>query len=158
MAAQAISQRTVYVEDIETATINLKIFAGYGLTINFMPSGETIKQVWLGDPTRYSFTSNGNLCAKSSSECEGSPATVIFLRQIKPIAFPNMTSSSDGSTQITILTDLRQYQFKLIAASGQPQYTSLVVKPQSEKPLPVASNRTITRPRIVSSERTNTPK
>lgn len=139
---QAISTRTVYAQDIESVGISLKVWRGYGLTINFMPLGETIKQVWIGDPTRYSFTSNGNLCAKNQSDCEGSPATVIFLRQIKPIAFPNMTSSSDGSTQITILTDQRQYQFKLIAASGQPQYTSLVIKPESEKPspLPRASN------------------
>lgn len=135
---QAISTRTVYAQDIESVGISLKVWKGYGLTINFLATGETIKQVWLGDPTRYSFTSNGNLCAKSNSDCQGSPATVIFLRQIKPIAFPNMTSSNDGSTQITIITDQRQYQFQLVAASGQPQYTSLVVKPQSEKPKPLA--------------------
>ncbi|MCC5641020.1 TrbG/VirB9 family P-type conjugative transfer protein [Nostoc sp. CHAB 5844] len=148
---QAISTRTVYAQDIESVGISLKVWRGYGLTINFMPLGETIKQVWIGDPTRYSFTSNGNLCAKNQSDCEGSPATVIFLRQIKPIAFPNMTSSSDGSTQITIITDQRQYQFKLIAASGQPQYTSLVIKPESEKPsaLPRASNERATVTRTV---------
>lgn len=144
--ARAISTRTIYVQDIDSVSISLKVFKGYGLTINFMPTGETIKQVWLGDPTRYSFTSNGNLCAKNQSDCEGSPATVIFLRQIKPITFPNMTSSADGSTQITIITDQRQYQFKLIAASGQPEYTSLAIKPETEKPLPLAvsSNADIT--------------
>lgn len=143
---RAVSARTVYAEDIESADISLKIWKGYGLTINFQATGETIKQVWLGDMARFSVTSNGNLCTKSQSDCEGSPATVLFLRQIKPIAFPNMTSSPDGATQITIITDQKQYQFKLIAASGQPQYTSLVIKPQSEKPLPlpVASSNVTT--------------
>lgn len=137
LPAKATSTRTVYAEDIESTDISLKIWRGYGLTINFQGTGETIKQVWLGDMTRFSITSNGNLCSKNQSDCEGSPATVLFLRQIKPIQFPNMTSSADGATQITILTDQKQYQFKLIAASGQPQYTSLMIKPQSEKPLPL---------------------
>jgi hypothetical protein len=88
-----------------------------------------------------SFTSNGNLCPKDANQdCNGG-ATVLFLRQIQPINFPNMTSSRDGSTQITILTigvdGQKQYQFKLIPASGQPAYTSLVIKPESERPVPL---------------------
>jgi len=133
------STRTVYAEDIESMDVSLKVWKGYGLTISFQATGETIKQVWLGDMTRFSVTSNGNLCTKNQNEeCQqGSRATILFLRQIKPIQFPNMTSSPDGATQITIITDQKQYQFKLMVASGQPQYTSLVIKPQSEKPLPL---------------------
>jgi hypothetical protein len=136
--ALAMPARIIYSQDIDSMGIELKIAKGYGLTLDFIATGETIKQVWIGDPSRFAFTSNGNLCSKGDDQnCEGGKATVLFIRQIKPIAFPNMTSSGDGSTQITILTNQKQYQFKLIATGGQPSYTSLVIKPESEKPEPL---------------------
>ncbi|QLE59718.1 hypothetical protein [Nostoc sp. TCL26-01] len=136
--------RTIYAQDaqgVQSKTVELRVWKGYGVTINLIPTGEIIKQVWIGDPSRISFTSNGDLCPKDASQdCHGG-ATVLFLRQIQPINFPNMTSSRDGSTQITILTigvdGQKQYQFKLIPASGQPAYTSLVIKPESERPAPL---------------------
>ncbi|MCW5319073.1 hypothetical protein GTQ43_37250 [Nostoc sp. KVJ3] len=158
--------KTVYSQDAQGTSsvgVKLKVWRGYGLTINFIPTGETIKQVWIGDPTRISFTSNGSLCQKtdnsssndSTSNCGQANATVIFLRQIKPISFPNMTNSSDGSTQITVITSgsdgQKQYQFKLIPATGQPSYTSLVIKPDVLRPLPIIR----TKPQIVPTVREN---
>ncbi|MBD2534474.1 hypothetical protein H6G97_35265 [Nostoc flagelliforme FACHB-838] len=140
------SVRTVYSQDVDSNFLELKICQGYGLTINLMPTGEVIKQVWIGDPSRITFTSNGNLCQKSNdnsndSNCSQGNATVLFLRQITPIKFANLTSSSDGNTQITIITSgsegQKQYQFKLVPATGSPSYTSLVIKPDSARPLPV---------------------
>lgn len=108
-----------------------------------MSTGETIKQVWIGDPSRFAFTSNGGLCPSTAlrvnpkqggdSQCAGGKATVIFLRQIDPINFP-VTSSSNGSTQITLLTNENLYQFKIVPASGNPVYTSLVIKSDSDRP------------------------
>ncbi|GAX39004.1 hypothetical protein [Nodularia sp. NIES-3585] len=144
--AFARSARVVYSQDAQGITssgIDLKVWNGYGLSINFIPSGEIIKQVWIGDPTRISFTSNGGLCQKTESnqECTNAGATVLFLRHIQPIKFPHLTSSSDGSTQMTILTSgaegQKQYQFKLTPATGQPSYTSLIIKPDSERPKPL---------------------
>ncbi|WP_228059224.1 hypothetical protein [Nostoc sp. LEGE 06077] len=146
----AIPSRTIYSQDIQSNSVELRIWKGYGVTINFIPTGETIKQVWIGDPSRIGFTSNGNLCTKDANqECDGG-ATVLFLRQIQPINFPHLTSSRDGSTQITILTSgadgQKQYQFKLIPAAGQPSYTSLVIKPDSERPATLLVNRPLTKP------------
>ncbi|MFN6562420.1 MAG: hypothetical protein RMY28_021875 [Nostoc sp. ChiSLP01] len=161
--ALAIPARVVYSQDIESSSVELKVAKGYGLTLNFIATGETIKQVWIGDPSRFAFTSNGNLCSKGDERnCEGDKATVLFLRQIKPITFPNMTSSSDGSTQITIITNQKQYQFKLVATDKQPSYTSLVIKPESEKPVPLprkTSPRTIPEniPEILTISRTAKP-
>lgn len=140
--AAAMPVRTVYENDANSNAIELKVWKGYGLTINLIPTGETIKQVWIGDPSRFAFTSNGGLCPKQGgdSNCTGGKATVIFLRQIDPINFP-VTSSSNGSTQITLLTNENLYQFKIVPASGNPAYTSLVIKSDSDRPLP------ITRPR-----------
>ncbi|MBC1281269.1 hypothetical protein GNF10_36465 [Nostoc sp. UCD121] len=140
------SVRTVYSQDVDSNFLELKIWKGYGLTINLMSTGEVIKQVWIGDPSRITFTSNGNLCQKSNdnsndSNCSQGNATILFLRQITPIKFANLTSSSDGNTQITIITSgsdgQKQYQFKLIPATGSPSYTSLMIKPDSARPLPV---------------------
>ncbi|MBD2527322.1 hypothetical protein [Nostoc sp. FACHB-133] len=159
--ARIVYQREA--QGINSAGIELKVWRGYGLTINFIPTGETIKQVWIGDPTRISFTSNGSLCQKtdnsssndSTSNCGQANATVIFLRQIKPISFPNITNSIDGSTQITVITSgsdgQKQYQFKLIPVTGQPSYTSLVIKPDVLRPLPVIR----TKPQIVPTVREN---
>lgn len=136
--ATAMPARTVYEKDVNSSTIELKVWKGYGLTINLMSTGETIKQVWIGDPSRFAFTSNGGLCPKQTndSSCTGGKTTVIFVRQIDPISFP-VTSSRDGSTQITVLTNLKQYQFKVVPATGNPAYTSLVVKSDSDRPLPI---------------------
>ncbi|MBE8992656.1 hypothetical protein [Nostoc sp. LEGE 12450] len=141
--ATGIPARMVYQNDANSNAIELKVWKGYGLTINFMSTGETIKQVWIGDPSRFAFTSNGGLCQSSSgdSDCAGGKATVIFLRQIDPIKFP-VTSSSNGSTQITVLTNEKQYQFKIVPATGNPAYTSLVVKSDSDRPLPITRPRT----------------
>ena len=144
--ALALPSRTVYSQDaqgIKSAGVDLKVWSGYGLTINFIPSGEIIEYVWIADPSRIGFTSNGNLCRKSESNtnCMNSGATVLFIRQIKPIDFPDLTSSQDGSTQMTVITKSvqgqKQYQFRLIPEKGMPSYTSLIVKPDSEKPKPL---------------------
>ena len=137
-SVSAMPIRTVYENDANSSAIELKVWKGYGLTINLMSTGETIKQVWIGDPSRFAFTSNGGLCPKQSrdSECTGGKATVIFLRQINPINFP-VTSSSNGSTQITLLTNEKQYQFKIVPATGNPAYTSLMIKSDSDRPLPI---------------------
>lgn len=139
--------RNVYSQDAQgnkSTGLDLKVWQGYGLTINFIPTGETIKQVWLGDPTHFSLTSNGKLCQQGTSNdenCGNGGATILFLRQIQPIKFPHLTSSGDGSTQITVITSgtdgQKQYQFKLIPAKGQPSYTSLIIKPDSQRPAPV---------------------
>ncbi|MBD2504057.1 hypothetical protein [Anabaena azotica] len=139
--------RNVYSQDAQGSNsrgIDLKVWSGYGLTINFIPTGEIIKQVWLGDPSRFALTSNGNLCQRGASNdenCGTGGATVLFLRQIKPINFPALTASKDGSTVITVITvsaeGQKQYQFKLTPAGGSPDYTTLIIKPDSEKPTPV---------------------
>ena len=144
--ALALPARTVYSQDAQgtkSAGVDLKVWSGYGLTISFIPSCEIIKYVWIGDPSRIGFTSNGNLCQKSEKDanCINSGATVLFIRQIKPIDFPNLTSSEDGSTQMTVITSStegqKQYQFRLIPDQGIPSYTSLIIKPDSERPKPL---------------------
>jgi len=143
MSVALPAARNVYSQDAQgsnTRGIDLKVWSGYGLTINFIPTGEIIKQVWLGDPSRFALTSNGSLCQRGGSDenCGTGGATVLFLRQIKPINFPSLTSSQDGSTVITVITasaeGQKHYQFKLTPAKGKPEYTALIIRPDSDIP------------------------
>jgi hypothetical protein len=143
----ALPIRQVYSQDAQGMTgfnTTLKVHSGYGLTINFIPTNEKINQVWIGDPSHFVFTSN--VCTQEKLEqnqgCSPDGGTVLFIRQIKPIKFPNISSSKDGSTELTVITNAddgqqKQYLFRLIPASGKPAYTSLVIKPDSEKPKPL---------------------
>jgi hypothetical protein len=162
--------RNVYSQDAQghnSNGIDLKVWSGYGLTINFISTGETIKQVWLGDPSHFALSSNGNLCQRGASNdenCGNGGATVLFLRQIKPIDFPSLTSSVDGSTVMTVITNSslgqKQYQFKLIPAKGKPEYTSLIIKPDSDRPKPLLvekpNNRNLNTP-TNTANRNSTP-
>lgn len=145
----ALPTRTVFAEQAQGFSgsgINLEVPPGYGLTINFIETGEVVKQAWIGDPSRFVFSSNGNLCPQGlqDSNCTNTGATVIFLRQIQPVDFPGLVSSADGGTQLTLITEgvegQKQYSFGLSAAStGKPKYTTLIVKPESEKPVSLPS-------------------
>lgn len=139
----ALPTRTIFAEQAQGVSgsgINLEVPPGYGLTINFIDTGETVKQAWIGDPSRFVFSSNGNLCPQGlqDSNCTNTGATVIFLRQIKPVDFPGLVSSSDGGTQLTLITEgtegQKQYSFGLsVVSRGKPKYTTLIIKPDSQK-------------------------
>ena len=140
-SVRALTTRDISMTQAQN-NIDLKVWAGYGLTINFQKTGEKITQAWLSDPSRISFKTNGSLCAKTDqADCKNAGATVVFLRQIKPINFPLLTKSEDGGTQLVILTNgnegQKQYQFRIIPATGNPQYASVFIKPiEPPKPLP----------------------
>lgn len=140
-----IPTRIVYSKDaqgLSSQGVILNVADGYGLTIDFIPTGEVVKQAWLADPSHIGFSSNGNLCQLNQGDCQSSGATILFLRKIKPIKFPHITSSSDGSTELTVVTqgtdgNQKEYQFRIVPIKGKPAYTNLVIKPDSERPKPL---------------------
>lgn len=88
---------------------------------------------------------DGDLCQWSGNqeqECTNVGASVIHLRQIKPIKFPNLPRSSNGSTLLIVITEGAQgpklYQLQIKPASDKPQYTALNIRPDSEESTPVA--------------------
>ena len=90
--AFALSSRSVFEGDV-TKGIDLKVWPGYGLTINLLPTHAIIKQAWLGHPGRFLLSSNGSLCPQSLSSqtqsCKNTGASVVFLRLIDPKTFNN---------------------------------------------------------------------
>ena len=136
-------------------SLDLEVSEGYGLTISFQKTGEKITQAWLADPSQIAFSTNAKNSSKNDSNppgansdiysCQGG-ANVIFLRQIQPINFPNLTRSSDGGTQLVVLTKSRegqkQYIFRLLPVQENPEYTSIVLNPSQSEQQPTFGDST----------------
>lgn len=110
----------------------LTIWEETGLNINFIPTGEVVKKVWLDDPSRLGVDFDGILCVAESGNCSDTGATVIHLRRINPIKFPQLPK-----TQATLLSVVTQgkdgaknlYQFHVAYGRGQPQYVAVNITP-----------------------------
>ncbi len=121
-------------------TIELLVYPGYDLTIDFLQLNEIIVDATPGDSTFFAFNGLvGNLCPKfASTNCDGDGSRLLRIRQIKPIDFPHITSSSDGSTTLTLVTigneGFKVYKFILKKGSGKPAFYHLSITPDPEKP------------------------
>ena len=104
----ALGIRTVFASEAMGANgsiISLKVYPGYGLNLNFIPTGEVIKKAWIDDPGRIALSFDGCLSSHSGQSCTSSGATVVHLRQIKPINFPHLPSSPSGGTLLTLIAE-----------------------------------------------------
>lgn len=150
-SALALSARTVSIEEaqgISGSVITLEVAPGYGLNINLIPTGEVVKKAWIDDPSRITLSFDGNLCqGGTEQQCKNEGATVIHLRQIQPIAFPNLPSSPGGGTLLTLITEGSQgrkiYQFKIMPISGTPKYTVLNVNSENPANTPLLRGRNV---------------
>lgn len=140
--APALAQRAcnLYEQDAQQRAIPLKVYRGFGLNLNLIPTGKTIRHVWIGDPSSFVLSSDGKLCPMSEQNCTSEGATVVHLRQIRPLNFENLPRSPSGSTLLTLIVegmgDRDLYQFTLSPASGTPECSSFTIRPDSEKPTP----------------------
>lgn len=115
----------------------ITVWAGTGSNLNFLPTGETIKKVWLDDPSQITLDFDESMCLSSESReqknCEDSAAAVIHLRRIHPINFPNLPRTS--STLLTVITQAptgnrKLYQFRIAYGKGNPQSHTLSIQPE----------------------------
>lgn len=120
-------------------TIELEIPFGYDLTVDFLELEETIVDAAPGDPSSFVFNGLvGKICPKFiSTPCEGSGSKVISIRQIEPIEFPNIPSSADGSTTLTLVTQsqsgFKVYKFILRKGQGEPAFDHLKIVPDTDE-------------------------
>ncbi|MDZ4877785.1 MAG: hypothetical protein CLLPBCKN_007220 [Chroococcidiopsis cubana SAG 39.79] len=149
--ATAFPTREVFsgrAQGIDGSIIELEIYPGDPFTINFSRTGETVKQVMAGDPSRFTYGGvDGVLCPLTVREsCTSTGTKVVFIKQIyPPLEFPNQSHSADGSTQLKIYTEsdrgIKEYIFKLIPVSvgvkTTSSYSSLIINPDSSKPQPL---------------------
>lgn len=134
----------VFVGELQDRPTQVNLDPGIGVAINFISLG-TVQKIWLDDPSRIVLSFDGNLCSFSdNSSCSNEQgATVVHLRQIKPIQFPNLIRSADGSTMLTVIVSgnagRNLYQFRLIPTrktSSIPPCTTFTILPDSARPTP----------------------
>ncbi len=140
------------------ATVTLEVASGIGLNVNFIPVGETIKKAWIDDPSEIALSFDGNLCqwtnsgdGTQNSSCSNEGASVVHLRRIKSINFPDLPRSASGSTLLTLVSEStsgrKLYQFKVKLISTEPKYTTIAISPNPQrltpiiKPLPIKTDR-----------------
>jgi hypothetical protein len=117
----------------------ITVWAGAGANLNLIPTGEIIKKVWLDDPSQITLDFDGPMCMLvgnlGGSSCEDSAATVIHLRRIQRLKFPNLPRTK--STLLSVITrtssgERKLYQFRVAYGSGVPQYHTVSIYPDSQ--------------------------
>lgn len=135
----------------------LEISPIYGLNISFIRTGETIRKVWLGDPSRIVIDFDSPLASIDSQDQARNPASaggasIIRLRQLaRPLALnlnlPEAARSSN-ETSLTIVTvsssGRKLYQFRL-ALANRSRYSTIEVVPDTAM--------TVSRPGSVAAPR-----
>lgn len=115
----------------------ITVWAGAGANLNFIPTGEIVKKVWLDDPSQIVLDFDGSMCmAAQGNNCSDSSATVVHLKRINPIEFPSLPRTS--STLLSVVTETQQgerrlYQFRIAYGEGKPQYHAVAIQPDSYK-------------------------
>jgi hypothetical protein len=146
-SALAATVRTIFASQAQgsnSSPVMLEVSPGLGLNINLIPTEETIKKAWIDDPSRIALSFDSSLCQSFSEhqqECQSQGATVVHLRQIKPINFTALPRSATGVTLLTLVTQgaggRKLYQFKLRPTTGEPKFTTLTIVPDPQKLTPI---------------------
>ncbi|MDY6897679.1 MAG: hypothetical protein SWZ49_06300 [Cyanobacteriota bacterium] len=113
----------------------IKVWYQQGTNLSFIPAGETIKKVWLDDPSQVTLDFDGPMCVQFGEEsadtgdCENSAASVIHLRRIQKLDIPGLPDTDN--TLLTVITEAngkkRLYTFQVIYQEGSPEYNTLAV-------------------------------
>lgn len=126
--------------------ISLDVAPGVGLNISFIQTGELVKKAWIDDPSRITLSFDGTLCQTNSQgqECDSDQgASVVHLRQIRPIQFPDLPRSNANGTLLTLITEgsegRKLYQFRVRPVTREPKYTTIAVRPIANQSLSMAN-------------------
>jgi hypothetical protein len=116
------------------------VWAGSGTNIDFTRTAETIERAWLDDPSRITIDFDGTLCnrqdsdSSSSSSCQQSGASIVHLRRVNEIKFPNLPASNQTLLTVVTRSDTgrKTYLFRITYGSGKPQFANLIVLPERD--------------------------
>ncbi|WP_375515858.1 hypothetical protein [uncultured Nostoc sp.] len=129
-------------------TIN--VWNGHGVAISFYEIGETIKKVWLDDPSQILLDTDGCLEGLGKN-CSNPGAGLIHLRRIKRVNIPGIPQTS--TTLLTVVTqsssgERKTYSFRLATSNGTPRYSQVTIL------LDVAREQTAPKPQLQSLVKT----
>lgn len=135
----------------------VSVWPGSGTNIDFTRTGEVIQKVWLDDPSALTVDFDGSLGDSGGFDdggSQGAGASVIHLRRVTGISFPNLPRTA--STLLSIVTQdsgggHHLYQFQVNYGAGTPAYATVALMPdrsssraQTDGELVVGSSRMAT--------------
>jgi len=108
----------------------VKVWAGSGTNISFIPTGETIIRAWLDDPSMVTVDFDEPLCAAEAQGCTSGSPSVVHLRLIEDVKVPNIPSANNSL--LTVITETATgaqnlYSFRIERGAGEPEYHSLEI-------------------------------
>ncbi len=100
--------------------VPIPLATGSGVSINFTSSGETIQKVWLDNPSFVTLDADGCLNGlPSSAHCQGSTASLIYLRRIQDLSIPGLPKTNQSL--LTVVTENQGqknvYLFRIVKAN-----------------------------------------
>ena len=130
----ASSLLTISQRDAESgAAPSIVVGANGGTNLSFLSTGEVIQKAWLDpvNPVRVTLDIDGQFCNGTARSCQG--ATVIHLKQITPLPFPNLPKAN--STLLTVIAAVpggsrRLYTFRVQYGGNDANHTVAVVPDQ----------------------------
>ncbi|WP_176428956.1 hypothetical protein [Nodularia sp. NIES-3585] len=107
----------------------IHVWNGHGVSISFYEVGETIKRVWLDDPSQILVDTDGCLVGINQN-CQNPGAGLIHLRRIKRVNIPGLPQT--WGTHLTIITQTsgnqrQSYHFRVVPADGNPKYSQVAI-------------------------------
>jgi hypothetical protein len=127
------------------ATPSIDIWYQQGTNLSFIQAGETIKKVWLNDPSQVTIDFDGPMCMQfgqdrnvNQGDCKNSAAHIIQLRRIPKIKIAGLPDTK--STLLTVVTEAQEktklYAFRVNYSEGNPGYSTLAIFPDPPSPDP----------------------
>ncbi len=132
----------------QTNPIPISLAPGAGVTLNFTPAGETIKKVWLDNPSFVVMDADGCLSGlpASGGDCQGSNASLINLRRIKDLPIPGLPKTNQSL--LTVVTNgnggTNLYLFRITKAHQPHKLVFEIVPnrpPSVREPLVLTTHR-----------------
>jgi hypothetical protein len=105
-------------------SINVQVWSGRATAIDFSDVNEQITQIFLADPSRFTYATDTPL--------SNGQATTVFLRRIKPLNFPNLTTANVTNLFVKTKTSAgnsRLYTFNIQPGQNQPRYSTVNMAP-----------------------------
>lgn len=124
----------------------IEVKVGSSGTNIIIPDEEVVTKAWLDDISQIGMDSDGVLCPSSSQmqqNCSNEGATVLHLKRIQLINFPNLLKNPDGSTLLTAISrspsKRKVFAFRVIPTSGHSKCHNLTILPDPEPRSPLTS-------------------
>lgn len=117
----------------------IEVWPGRATAIDFSLVNEQITQVFLADPSRFTYATDTPL--------DKGDATTLFLRQILPLKFPNLTTARETNLFIKTKTsdgNVRLYTFNVRPGTTTPVYHGLSIANITSSPNGVGFSRQAT--------------